>query len=104
VFVEDKRRRNMVVFGLDARITSVSGGAGAATPGGGVMSGGGGGRVRRDNAMIGKSVRITQGPLKGHYGIVKDATEQTVRVELHSSCKVQGIFSSTITRKTLFAK
>lgn len=45
-------------------------------------------RVRRDNQIIGKSVRITQGPLKGYFGIVKDATEQTARVELHSNCKV----------------
>lgn len=27
------------------------------------------------------------GPLKGHFGIVKDATETTCRVEMHSSCK-----------------
>lgn len=45
-------------------------------------------RVRRDNAIIGKSVRITQGPLKGYFGIVKDSTEQTARVELHTNCKV----------------
>lgn len=45
-------------------------------------------RVRRDDSIIGKSVRITQGPLKGYFGIVKDATEQTARVELHSNCKV----------------
>ena len=45
-------------------------------------------KVRRDNEIIGKSVRIIQGPLKGYFGIVKDSTEQTARVELHTNCKV----------------
>ena len=49
-------------------------------------------RVRRDNNLIGKTVRITLGPMKGYVGVVKDATEQTARVELHSGCKV-GFFS-----------
>uniref|UniRef100_A0A915IPM2 Transcription elongation factor SPT5 n=1 Tax=Romanomermis culicivorax TaxID=13658 RepID=A0A915IPM2_ROMCU len=56
----------------------------------GPMSGFGGGgaggnrdSVRRDNSLIGKCVRITQGPMKGNHGIVKDATDQTARVELH---------------------
>ncbi|VDN28543.1 unnamed protein product [Gongylonema pulchrum] len=53
-------------------------------------------RVRRDNQIIGKSVRITQGPLKGYFGIVKDATEQTARVELHSSCKTISVDRSRI--------
>ncbi|VBB26096.1 unnamed protein product [Acanthocheilonema viteae] len=53
-------------------------------------------RVRRDNQIIGKSVRITQGPLKGYFGIVKDATEQTARVELHSNCKTISVDRSRI--------
>ncbi|VDM54729.1 unnamed protein product [Angiostrongylus costaricensis] len=53
-------------------------------------------KVRRDNAIIGKSVRITQGPLKGYFGIVKDATEQTVRVELHTQCKTISVDRSRI--------
>uniref|UniRef100_A0A915A8U5 Transcription elongation factor SPT5 n=5 Tax=Parascaris univalens TaxID=6257 RepID=A0A915A8U5_PARUN len=61
---------------------------------------GGGGpnaqRIRRDNQIIGKSVRITQGPLKGYYGIVKDATEQTARVELHTTCKTISVDRSRI--------
>ena len=40
----------------------------------------------RDREMIGKTIKITQGPYKGHIGMVKDATEGTARVELHSKC------------------
>ncbi|EPB67762.1 Supt5 repeat protein [Ancylostoma ceylanicum] len=64
--------------------------------GGPGMGGGGANKVRRDNAIIGKSVRITQGPLKGYFGIVKDATEQTVRVELHTQCKTISVDRSRI--------
>ena len=39
-------------------------------------------------AMIGKTVRIRAGPMKGYIGIVKDATESTVKVELHTMPKV----------------
>lgn len=38
--------------------------------------------------MIGKTVRIRVGPMKGYIGIVKDATESTVKVELHTMPKV----------------
>ena len=54
--------------------------------------GGGGGRGRgrggmgRDKELMGQTIKITQGPYKGHIGIVKDATESTARVELHSKC------------------
>ncbi|KAL6739230.1 hypothetical protein Aduo_012706 [Ancylostoma duodenale] len=64
--------------------------------GGPGMGGGGANKVRRDNSIIGKSVRITQGPLKGYFGIVKDATEQTVRVELHTQCKTISVDRSRI--------
>uniref|UniRef100_A0A5S6QVE8 Transcription elongation factor SPT5 n=1 Tax=Trichuris muris TaxID=70415 RepID=A0A5S6QVE8_TRIMR len=43
--------------------------------------------VHRNNALIGKSVKIIQGPMKGYHGIVKDASLQTARVELHTICK-----------------
>ena len=46
-------------------------------------------RFRRDSQLIGQTVRITYGPLKGYFGIVKDSTEQTARVELHTNCKVK---------------
>ncbi|CAF1536899.1 unnamed protein product [Adineta ricciae] len=43
--------------------------------------------VRRDTGLIGETVKISQGPYKGYYGIVKDATESTCKVELHSKCQ-----------------
>ena len=52
---------------------------------------------------------VKQGPYKGHYGVVKDATETTARVELHASCqtinvdtnrlKVAGSTSSSVSRR-----
>ena len=62
---------------------------GSRTPFGGDRGGarGGGFGPRRDTSIIGKSVRIKAGPLKAHYGIVKDATETTYNVELHTNCK-----------------
>ncbi|CAJ0937356.1 unnamed protein product, partial [Mesorhabditis belari] len=68
----------------------------ARTPTMGMLGGQGNSRVRRDAAIIGKSVRITQGPLKGYHGIVKDATEQTARVELHTTCKTISVDRSRI--------
>jgi transcription elongation factor SPT5 len=48
---------------------------------------------RRDTSIIGKTVRILQGPMKGYLGIAKDATDSTVRVELHAQPKVKLICS-----------
>jgi len=36
-------------------------------------------------------VRIIEGPYKGYIGIVKDATESTARVELHTTCKTISV-------------
>ena len=62
---------------------------------GGRGGGGGGGMGRgfggRDNSIIGKTVRIMMGPYKSYVGIVKDATETTARVELHTSCKTISV-------------
>merc|ERR1719445_2375120 len=64
--------------------------------------GGGGGRGRgrgglgRDKELIGQTIKITQGPYKGHIGIVKDATETTARVELHSKCQTISVDRSRI--------
>ena len=44
--------------------------------------------VRRNMEMMYKTVRILSGPMKGYIGFVKDATESTVRVELHTMPKV----------------
>ena len=36
-------------------------------------------------------MRITQGPYKGYVGIVKDATDTTARVELHTKCQTISV-------------
>lgn len=67
--------------------------------GGGRGRGGGGGRGRgggrggmfRDREILGKSIKITGGSYKGAVGIVKDATDATARVELHSSCQTISV-------------
>ncbi len=41
--------------------------------------------------IIGKTVRVIQGPYKGYVGIIKDATDSTARVELHTSCKTISV-------------
>ena len=59
---------------------------------GGRGGGGGGGRhISRDTGLIGKTVKIIQGPYKGYIGIVKDATESTARVELHTKCQTISV-------------
>merc|ERR1712223_1909260 len=55
------------------------------------------GRVNdRDKKFIGQTVKITQGPYKSHIGIVKDATEATARIELHSKCQTISVDRSRI--------
>lgn len=55
------------------------------------------GRGRRDNELIGQTVRISQGPYKGYIGVVKDATESTARVELHSTCQTISVDRQRLT-------
>ena len=62
-----------------------TGGAGDSRGGrgaGGGFRGRGRGRggIGRDRELIGQTIKITQGPYKGHIGMVKDATEATARV------------------------
>lgn len=64
-----------------------SGGGG----GGGAPRGGGRGRVTRDRDLIGTTIKITRGPYKGNIGIVKDATQSTARIELHTSCQTISV-------------
>lgn len=58
---------------------------------------GGAGRGRmsdgsmRNRKLIGQTVRITQGGYKGYIGIVKDATDDTARVELHTGCNTVNV-------------
>ena len=53
--------------------------------------GGGRGRVSRDRDLIGSTIKIIKGPYKGNIGIVKDATEDTARIELHTSCQTISV-------------
>ncbi|MBN3319107.1 SPT5H factor, partial [Atractosteus spatula] len=64
---------------------------------GGHGGGMGRGRGRRDNDLIGQTVRISQGPYKGYIGVVKDATESTARVELHSTCQTISVDRQRLT-------
>lgn len=43
--------------------------------------------IRRDANLMGQTIRISQGPYKGYFGIVKDATESTYKIELHAKCQ-----------------
>ncbi|KAF4530960.1 hypothetical protein B566_EDAN011341 [Ephemera danica] len=72
------------------------GGAGGGGGRGRGRGGFGGGNVRRDRELIGQTIKITGGPYKGNVGIVKDATESTARVELHSTCQTISVDRSHI--------
>lgn len=72
-------------------------GGGGGGGGGGRGGGGGGrGRVARDRDIIGTTIKITKGPYKGNIGIVKDATQSTARIELHTSCQTISVDRSHI--------
>ncbi len=76
---------------------SQGGGGGRGGRGGGGGRGRGrGGNIGRDRELIGQTIKITQGPYKSHIGIVKDATETTARVELHSKCQTISVDRSRI--------
>jgi len=55
-----------------------------------------GGRDR----VIGQTVIVRQGPYKGLLGIVKDSSDTTARVELHSNLKTISIEKSKLSIKT----
>ncbi|XP_078367088.1 LOW QUALITY PROTEIN: transcription elongation factor SPT5-like [Oculina patagonica] len=74
-----------------AREGAGGGAGGRGAPRGGMGRGRGRGRGGRDMSLISQTVRISQGPYKGYVGIVKDATETTARVELHSSVKTISV-------------
>lgn len=65
----------------------------------GGRGGGGAGnrRTSRDSTLIGKTVKIIQGPYKGYIGIVKDATDSTARVELHTKCQTISVDKQRLT-------
>ncbi|CAL1263967.1 unnamed protein product [Larinioides sclopetarius] len=70
--------------------------AGGFIAGGGRNSGFGHGKVKRNNELIGQTIKVIQGPYKGHIGIVKDCTETTARVELHSKCQTISVDRSRL--------
>ncbi|CAF3585929.1 unnamed protein product [Adineta steineri] len=91
--------------GGSSSIHSNSPSAGSRTP----NSGGGGAmkapfsavnNIRRDTALIGQTVRISQGPYKGYVGIVKDATESTCKIELHAKCQTITVDRNRIVSTT----
>lgn len=47
--------------------------------------------MTRDRDLIGTTIKITRGPYKGNIGIVKDATSNTARIELHTSCQTISV-------------
>jgi transcription elongation factor SPT5 len=55
--------------------------------------------VGRDRA-IGQTVIVRQGPYKGLLGIIKDATDVTARVELHSNLRTITIEKTKLTFQT----
>ncbi|KAJ9582584.1 hypothetical protein L9F63_023072, partial [Diploptera punctata] len=52
--------------------------------------------LKRDKELIGQTVKITTGAFKAIVGIVKDATNSTVRVELHSNGQTISVDRSHI--------
>jgi len=58
-----------------------------ATPQSQSRAGPGAGKGRRDDGLIGKTVRVQAGQWKGYIGTVSDATATHVQVELHSRLK-----------------
>lgn len=66
---------------------------------GGAYGGGRGGGRRRDDSLVGRTVKIRLGAWKGYRGRVVDATDSTVRIELESQMKVvTGVNFSYISR------
>ncbi|EFC40993.1 predicted protein [Naegleria gruberi] len=51
---------------------------------------------RRNHPFTNKTAIITKGPYKGYLGIVKDATDTTARIELHSQNKIINVDISWI--------
>lgn len=68
---------------MSPRLSSPAHPSGGRTPFGSFK----GGRDKSDLDLIGKTIKIIQGPYKGHVGIVKDAIGNTARVELHAACQ-----------------
>ena len=73
-----------------ARNTPGGGPASLLSPGAGVFSGrrsGGGGGMRQTDPLVGQRILVRSGAYKGYRGIVLDATESVVRLELEANEK-----------------
>merc|ERR1712232_1119003 len=84
------RSRSCVLAGSRTQNRGSSGDGSAtpfSTPQSNAGRGGPAARGKRDDALIGKTVRIQSGQWKGYLGIVCDATATHVQVELHSKLK-----------------
>lgn len=55
------------------------------------------GRDKRDSEFIGKTVRVKQGAYKGYVGIVRDSTDTTARIELHTDTKIISVEKGHLT-------
>jgi transcription elongation factor SPT5 len=53
------------------------------------------GRYQRDS-LIGQTVVIVKGPYKGYMGIVKDTTDVTASVELHTDSRMLNVEKSKL--------
>jgi len=54
-------------------------------------------RRRNKDPLVHQTVRIIRGPWKGYIGIVKDCTDTTARVELHTSNKTINVERAIVT-------
>jgi len=76
------RSRSCVLSGSRNRSTTNEASSGLNSRGGGGQRG-----ARRDDTLIGKTVRVSSGKWKGYIGTVADSTATHVQVELHSRLK-----------------
>jgi len=88
IFVVRSRSCMLAGSRSQSRGTSADGGASPfATPQSQSRGGPAGGRGKRDDGLVGKTVRIQAGNWKGYLGTVCDSTATHVQVELHSRLK-----------------
>lgn len=81
------RSRSCVLSGSKVQRGGSDGPSGFSTPQSQQRGANGPNRGRRDDGLIGKTVRIQAGNWKGYLGAVADATPTHVQVELHSRLK-----------------
>ncbi|XP_066991962.2 transcription elongation factor SPT5-like [Anabrus simplex] len=60
--------------------------------------------VNYDRKLIGQTIKITGGPYKGNIGVVKDSTDTTFRIELHSTCQMISVDKSRVATITTHSR